>query len=192
MMRHGALQVATWAFSWLAPRGQREALLGDLAEEYALRANAASAAAARSWYLRQLCTSAPPLLWSRVARAAWLATLGVALSAYLAVGVVELLVNRAIATTSATGAVAYNPLGMFITFPLVVLIGYFAARLRRRAVLVLAALMLISVTAMTLWATESAPTWYRIAYFLVGPAATFIGGALRARRLTPHLPGNRP
>ena len=53
-MRDRALKMATWAFSWLAPRSQREALLGDLLEEYALRANAASASAARKWYLRQL------------------------------------------------------------------------------------------------------------------------------------------
>jgi hypothetical protein len=63
-----------------------------------------------------------------------------------------------------------------------VLIGYFAAWFRPGAAVVLAAMMLLSVTAITLWATESMPTWYRIAYFLVGPAATFIGNALRSRR----------
>jgi hypothetical protein len=183
-MRDRALHLATWAFSWLAPRCQREALLGDLVEEYALRAKAASAAAARNWYLRQLCASAPPLLWTRLTRGTWIATLGAALFAYLAVGVVELIVNWAIAGSYATGTVAYNPLGMFITFPVVVLIGYFVARFRRTAAIVLAAMMLLSVTAMTLWATESMPTWYRIAYFLVGPAATFIGSALRSRRIS--------
>ncbi len=154
--------------------------MGDLAEEYALRASAASASAAFRWYLRQVCTSAPPLLWISMTRAAWVSTVGVALFAYLAVGLVEATVNWAIANSAAAPTGAYNPLGMSITFPMVVIIGYFAAGLRRQAVFVLAAMMLLSVTAMTLWAAESMPTWYRIAYFLVGPAATFIGSAMHS------------
>jgi hypothetical protein len=181
-MGHRALRVATWFFSWLAPRSQREAVIGDLAEEYVARASTASSSAALKWYLRQLCASAPPLLWIRLTRTTWIATLGVALSGYVAVAVVELIVNWAIANSSTTGAVAYNPLGMFITFPMVVLIGYIAARFRCAAAVTLAAMMLLSVTAMTLWATESVPTWYRIAYFLVGPAAIFIGGAVNSLR----------
>jgi hypothetical protein len=183
MIRQRALQVATWTLCRLAPRSEREALLGDLAEEYALRADAASSPGAYQWYLRQVCASAAPLLWARLTRSAWVATAGVAVFAYLATGLVEFIVNWAMAGPVATGTAAYNPLGMFITFPMVVLIGYFAARLRRRATLVLAAMMLLSVTAMTLWGHESLPTWYRIAYFLVGPAASFIGGALNSLRV---------
>lgn len=171
-----------WAFSWLAPRSEREALMGDLEEEYALRANAASASAACKWYLRQVCASAAPLLWTRLTRTTWISTLGVALFAYIAVGVVELIVNWALAYSSVTGTVAYNPVGMFVTFPIVVLIGYFAARFRRAAPIVLGAIMLLTVTAMTLWSTERTPAWYTIAYFVVGPAATLIGSALRSRR----------
>ena len=182
MMRHRATRAATWFFSWLVPRAEREALLGDLAEEYLLRAGAASAAAASRWYLRQICASVPPLLWARLARSGWLATAGVALLAYIGVGLVELMVNWAIAHLSGTPTGAYNPLGMFITFLPVVLIGYFAAGLRPRAAIVLVAMMLFSVTAMTLWGDERLPTWYRIAYFLVGPAATFIGSGLHSMR----------
>jgi hypothetical protein len=178
-MRRRALQVTAWAFSRLAPGSQREALMGDLAEEYALRSDAASSSAASKWYLRQVCASAAPLLRARLAGTAWISTIGVALFAYVAVGLVEGIVNGATASSSETNTAAYNPLGMFITFPMVVLIGYFAAWFRRRAAIVLAAMMLLSVTAMTLWANESMPTWYRIAYFLVGPAATCIGSALR-------------
>jgi hypothetical protein len=182
-MRQRILPAATWALSRLVPRSDRDALVGDLAEEYALRARAASASAARKWYLRQLCASAAPLLWTRLTRSAWIATLGVALFAYIAVGVVEFMVNWALAGSSATGTAAYNPLGMAITFPMVVLIGNFAAGFRRTAPMVLAALMLLSVTAMTLWGNERLPTWYAIAYFCVGPAAAFIGSALRSLRL---------
>ena len=181
-MRHRAVHVATWILSRLAPKGEREPLMGDLAEEYALRANTASPSAAFKWYLRQICSSVPPLLYVMLTQSAWMATAGVALLAYIAVGLAELIVNRAI---SSSAVVTSNPLGMVITFPLVVLIGYFAARFRRRAPIVLGAMMLLAVTVMTASATESTPTWYRIAYFFVGPTAAFIGSALRSLR-PPH------
>lgn len=182
MIRHRALRVATWAFSWLAPRSQREALLGDLSEEYSLRAQAGSPSAAVKWYLQQLCASVPPLLWARISRAGWLATAGVALLAYIAVGFVELITDRAIASSSGSSTAAYNPLFMVTTFPPVVLVGYFATRLRPKAAIVLAAMMLLTVTAMTLWTTEIMPLWYRVAYFVVGPTAIFLGSALRSLR----------
>jgi hypothetical protein len=171
-----------WILSRLVPEGEREPLVGDLTEEYALRANAASSSAALKWYLQQVCASAIPLLWARLTRAAWISTVGVALLAYIAVGVVELIVNWAISRSVASGTAAYSPLGMIITFPMVVLIGYFAAGFRRRATIVLGAMMLLAVTVMMLSTTESMPLWYRVAYFIVGPAATLIGTALRSLR----------
>ena len=181
-MRHRALHAATWILFWLVPRREREPLVGDLTEEYALRANAVSSSAALKWYLQQVCASVPPLLWATLTRVAWISTVGVALLAYLAVGVVELIVNWAISSSFATGTVAYNALGLLVTSPMVVLIGYFAARFRRGAAIVLGAMMLLAVTAMTLWTTESLPPWLRIAYFFVGPAAAFVGSALRSLR----------
>jgi hypothetical protein len=176
------LQVAMWLVSHLAPEGEREVLVGDLVEEYALRASAISPAAALRWCLLQACASAPPLLWGRLRRAAWIATVGVALLAYTAVGVVEFVVNRAMANPAAAGPIAYTLPGLIIPFPTVVLIAYFAARIRRRAPLMLGAIMLLMVTIMTVTSAETVPTWYRIAYFLVGPAAALIGGALNRQR----------
>jgi hypothetical protein len=178
-MHHLALHVATWIFSRLVRKGDREPLIGDLAEEYALRVNATSSSAALKWCLQQICASIPPLLWARLTRAAWLATLGVALLAYFAVGVVQLVIHWAIPSSSAP---VYKPLGLVIVFPMVVLIGYFAELFRRRAAIVLGAMMLLAITAMTVWTTENAPLWYRVAYFFVGPAAAFIGSALRSLR----------
>jgi peptidoglycan/LPS O-acetylase OafA/YrhL len=178
-MRHRAVHVATWLLSRIVSKSERKPLLGDLAEEYALRANTASSSVAFKWYLQQICASAAPLLCARLTRAAWMATVGVALLAYIAVGLVELIVNRAISSSS---AISYNPLGLVITFPMVVLIGYFAARFRRRAPIVLGAMMLLAVTVMTVSSTENTPQWYRIAYFFVGLAAALIGSALRSLR----------
>jgi hypothetical protein len=180
-MRLRALHVAMWVLSRFATDVERESIVGDLTEEYSLRANAASSATALKWVLQQVCASATPLLWTRLTRAAWMATFGVAVLAYIAVGVVELLVNWAI---SSAGTSTYNLLGLLVMFPLVVLIGYFAARFRRRSAALLGTMMLLVVTAMTLWSSESVPLGYRIAFFLVGPAAAFTGGALRSLRPT--------
>ena len=85
-------------------------------------------------------------------------------------------------TSSGSASGAYHPLGMLMTFPMVVLIVYFACRLRRNTGIVLASFMLVSVTAMTLWTAESVPLWYRIAYFFVGPTAALIGSVLHRLR----------
>jgi hypothetical protein len=179
-MRHLILHIATWILSRLANAEDRESLVGDLAEEYAARANATSPSAAFQWQLRQVCASTFPLLWCRFTRTAWISTLGVALLAYIAVGVVEFGANWAILRSLPTGTQTYTPLELLITVPAVVLIGYFAARYRRRAAFVLGVMMLLVVTAMTLSSTEHMPLWYRIVYFFVGPASAFIGGGLRS------------
>jgi hypothetical protein len=179
MKRYPSIHVATWILSRLVPEGERDALVGDLIEEHALRAGTTSSSAALRWCLQQVCASAPPLLWARLRRAAWIVTFGVALLAYTAVGLVEWIVNRAIPSSSAASA-ANMLLGLLIPFPMVVLIAYFAARFSPRAPIVLGTIMLLMVTVMTLTSAESIPTWYRIAYFLVGPAAAFIGCALRS------------
>jgi hypothetical protein len=178
-MRHRYVNLATWILLGLVPRSEREPLAGDLAEEYSLRSKAASSSAADEWYLRQVRASVLPLLWARLRRPEWRATLGVALAAYVAAGIVELTVNWAMATSSATGSTAYNPLGLFVVFPLVVLVGYFAARFRPGAPAVLAGMMLLAATIISASTTESVPLWWRIAYFFVGPVAACLGGTLR-------------
>lgn len=170
------LRVAIWFFSRLVPKGDREPLIGDLEEEYLLRVRADSSSAPVVWYLRQICCSIPPVLGVRLARAAWLATLHVALVAYFAVGFGQVVIQWAIPVSSAP---TYDPLGVVITFPMVALIGYFAERSRRKAAIVLAAIMLLAITLMTLLITESAPVWYRAAYFFVGPVGALVGGAFR-------------
>ena len=175
MRRPAVLSMASWMLSRFVPMADRESLLGDLAEEHASRAASQSTAAASRWLLRQIGASIPPLLWSGLRRAAWPATLGVALLGYVAIAVMQLCIHWALGQSATYGA---QPL--LIVAPMVAVVGYLADRWRRRAALVLAVMMLLAMTAMTVWTTEDAPLWYRAAYFLVGPAAAVIGGALRA------------
>jgi len=180
---HLTLSLATWILSRLAPKSEREPLLGDLIEEYALRANATSSSAALKWCMKQVLMSAPLLLRMRLARVVWMSTIGVAFLAYVAIAVAELSVDWAISNWTAAGVFAYKPLSLIILFPIVVLIGYVAGRFRRGAPIVLGAMMLLVVTTMTLSSTENVPTLWGVAYFVTGPSAAFIGGALRSLRL---------
>jgi hypothetical protein len=174
--------MATWVLARFVPEGEREPLVGDLEEEYALRVRTDSSSAPVVWYLRQICSSIPPVIGVRLSRATWLATLGVALIAYLAVGLGQLVILWAI---PASAAPTYHPLGVIIAFPLVAIIGYVAELSRRRAAIVLAAIMLFAITAVTLLIAESAPFWYRAAYFFVGPVGALVGGALARAPLQP-------
>jgi hypothetical protein len=175
------LRGLTWIFSRLVPKDIREALIGDLMEEHARRVHvqASSSSAALKWYLRQICASIVPMLWTRLRRATWLATLGVALIAYLAVAAIQPFMRRAISSGFTSGHVAFDLIALFAT---IVLIGYFAERLRRRASLVLGAILLLTLIAMTMTSTTSAPLWSRIAYFIVVPAAALLGSLLPSLR----------
>jgi len=173
---HPAPPAARRIFSWFVSKDVRESLIGDLEEEYAARMATDSSSAALRWYLRQICASIPPLLWIRLTRATWLATLGVALLAYITVGVAQLIVFWAASNTFSTTHHAFD---VIVIFPIVVLIGYFAERLRSGAAILLGAMMLIAITAMTVFVSESSPVWYRVAWFLVGPTAAYVGGVLR-------------
>jgi hypothetical protein len=166
------LELAAWILSRLMPPGESEALVGDLLEEYALRATTGPHSAALRWYLRQILVSGLHLMWTRFMRTAWLSTVAVAFLAYISVGLAEFTIKQTIAKLPVAN--------MIVTFPAVVLIAYFAAGFRRGAPVVLAALMLLAVTIMTLTANEGLSLAYRIAYFLVGPSAAFVGGALRS------------
>jgi hypothetical protein len=182
MNPHPVLRGVTWIFSWLVPNDHREALMGDLEEEYALRAKAGSSAAALGWYLKQILASISPLLWMRLTRAAWLSTLGAALLAYCAVAVVDFMVKRVILSWTANGVLPPYAVGLVISFLTVVLIGYFAEQFRRRAAIVLGAMVMMTVVVMTMGMTGDSPLWYRAAWWLIGPAAAVIGSALPSLR----------
>lgn len=182
MMRNRVLHMVTWMLSRLVPEDQCEPLVGDLMEEYELRAKGNSSSAAFKWYLQQACASAPSLLWARFTRAAWISTIGVAFLAYVAVGVVDFSVKLLIPNWTPNGVFAPNPLGLIVSFPPIVIIGYFAARFRRGAAILLGLIMLVVITVLMWGTTEPMPLWFRVGYFIVGPAAAFIGSAVHSRR----------
>ena len=85
MTAHPSLRMATWIFSQLAAREDSDAIVGDLLEEFAMRAATTSTSAAARWCMRQIITSAPRLLWAGFSRGAWIPALIVALLGFAGV-----------------------------------------------------------------------------------------------------------
>ena len=174
-MQHPALRAATRIFSWLVPKEFREPLIGDLTQEYSRRAQTVDSSAALKWYLKEICASIPPLLWTRITRSAWISTLGVAVVAYVAVFMTQMIIFRMIYTSF--GFVP-RPIDLTVSFLIVACMGYAAERLRRRAAIVLGAIALLVATTMVVLTPQTSPLWFRIALPLVGPVAAFVGGLL--------------
>jgi hypothetical protein len=70
---------------------------------------------------------------------------------------------------------------MLLTLPLSVGVSFIAARIRRDAAFALAVLMVAVVTFMSLHSQEVLPTWFRVAFFLVGPLSTWTGSVLQTK-----------
>jgi hypothetical protein len=172
----------------------RDAVLGDIAEEYHVRAGMQGGHAARAWYVREACRAVPCLIRDGVRH------LGVggiahvitaALKAYasiVVVGVVlfplaKLLRHSTIMPVAVTAVVV----GLTVSL----LGGYLAARFGRRAPLlssvalgvfwavVYAAALLVLLERVTQLAV---PTWYNIAGPAIILTGTALGGICRVAR----------
>jgi hypothetical protein len=170
-----SLRAAAWTFSQLASKEDRDAIVGDLFEEFELRATTASTSAATRWCLQQVIASAPGLLWAAFRRGAWTPALIVALLGYLGAVAANLVVGWALMN----GPAAVRSFGMLPLFPIIVLIVYFAARYRRSAAVILGALITITVAMMPF---RGVALWVRLTAVALGPVATFLGCALQSLR----------
>lgn len=83
-------RLANWILACVVSPDDRQYILGDLAEEYAVRRGDMSRMSARWWYWTQVLRSIPWLFWSPVRRSGWVAALGVAGAACVAQAAVEL------------------------------------------------------------------------------------------------------
>jgi len=180
-MKSIKLNVATWILSRFVPVGAREALIGDLTEEYARLAKAGVPDAPLGWYLRHIGGSVPPLLWAGLATATWLKTLGVALAAYtLLTFPLQWFVQWAVRSLPAK---IDGPVELVVLLPTVLLIGYLAERIRRRTLIVLGTLFLLTFAAQFVWwDAGNAPIQTQLAWLFLGPAVIFVGVALDRRR----------
>jgi hypothetical protein len=169
------LDVALVFLRVLLPTPQREPVLGDLAEEYAIRARSGCAL---PWLVGQVCRSVPAVLRMAASRGTWLTTIGIAGGAWVAASALEsvavAVTLRWVGDRTLLGAILSTLLGMLS----MVGGGYVAARLRTGAAKVMAAIVLVVVMALMLAAGNTSPLWYQLTFLFFGPLAPLLGGAL--------------
>lgn len=168
--------LADWILSCALPASQREAVLGDLEEELALRHDVA-----RWWYWQQIIRSLPRFLWMPVRRGGTAHTLAVALAACATQAAIELSTNQVI------GALVPKSdwvlvLTLTIVLPSLLGTSYVAARLRPGAATLQTVIVLLAASAqVVLKEGDGVPLWIRLSLLFVGPALTFAGGVLSVR-----------
>lgn len=177
-----APSLATWLLESLLPKTDRDAVLGDLIEEYAIRARSASPATVARWYWGQVSRSIPQVMWFAIRRGGLPSTLSVALAAYVAIGPVESAALAAIARL--LGGRPHTLVGVMVGLATIAVVGYVATWVRPGAAQALAAIVLIAVVLLMATMSGSAPLWYGLTFLIVGPVAALAGGTLCLARRT--------
>jgi hypothetical protein len=180
---HAPTLIATWLLERVLPERDREAILGDLIEEYELRARSTRPWTVSRWYWGQVCRSIPRMVWGSVCRGRWLATLGVATGAYIAAGALEFAGTVAISKLLTPDAALYTVISLVVGLTTMGIGGYFATWIRPGAGTVMAGIVMIVVAVLMMTMSGSAPLWYGLAFLVFGPLAALAGGTLcRGRR----------
>ena len=183
MRQHSPSTFACRLLQSVIPVSHQEAMLGDLIEEYALRAESASPLAASRWFCSQACRSVPWMVWSSLRSGDWLISVSIAVGVYVVVGLLKLATDWAISKW-----VAPQPATFVILAPIVFLTasaigGCVAARIRRGATKFLALIVMITV-AVSIGlkvCTIPVPWWYEFGFLTLGPLSVIITPTLFER-----------
>jgi hypothetical protein len=177
VMRLSRSRVASWVLACAVPPQDREVIIGDLEEEYALRSR--STPGACRWFWAQIVRSIPVLLWTPVRHGGWLPTLGVALAGCAVQAMIELTTKFAIVRLFPLDARWPAVLTLVITLPSLALLSYLATRIRPGAATMLTALIILAVVIqLTVKNGPGMTSWTRFAALFVGPSTAFTGGVL--------------
>ena len=183
MSHHSPSPMATWLVERVLPERDREAILGDLIEEYELRARSTIPWMVSRWYWGQVGRSVPRMVWGSVSRGRWLPTLGVAMGAYIAAGALEFAGTVVISKLFRPEGLVFTVISLVLGLTTMVIGGYFATWIRPGAGMVMAGIVMIVVAVLMMTMSGSAPLWYGLAFLVFGPLAALAGGTLcRGRR----------
>jgi len=177
--------LATQLFYRFLEPAECDAMLGDLFEEYLLRAAVSPQAAVR-WYWKQALRSVPVLLGHRARRDRWLSTVAVAVAGYLIVGILNAVGTSLVApwldASSETRYIATAIVGLAA-------IGsgaHLASRMRPAAGRVLGGLVMVVAVWMLVLPVDESPAWYQLTFLILGPLAAQGGAAAAVRNMTTH------
>lgn len=187
MKRDASPTLVCWLLEYLVPVPYREAMVGDLLEEYLLRLNSTSRLATLGWFFCQACRSFPFLVWSSL-RDGWAINVGLATGVCFVMLMFKFLADSMISRWIDPGSIA-----QLILFPGLFLLktsigGCIAARLRPGATTVLALMVMIivAILIMTNKNPMPLPWWYYFGFLTLGPLTVVISPALFQSRTKNH------
>jgi len=159
------------------------AAIGDLSEEYFMRARLSSRARAARWYWAQMARSILPLWWAEARREGWVGTLGVAAGAYIVATAVESAADFVMANLLSSEAVATSAPGLVVGLAAMALGGYLAGSIRPASATLLPCLIFVIVVILMITSSQYVPMWYQIGFLVGGPVVSMAGGTCRRTAL---------
>ena len=164
----------TWLLHCVLPPEDRDAMLGDLLEEYGIRSAVSRTSAAR-WYWGQACRSIPVVIVSSIRRRGSLITVSIALGVYVFVGVLNFAGTAVVARLFGANTESSRLSGVVVGLGAIAIGGYVAGWLRSGAATVLGGLVLIVAALLMTASNDSAPFWYQLTFLICGPVAARTG-----------------
>jgi hypothetical protein len=172
-------RLADWVLACAVAPADREAAVGDLAEEYAIRVRGGSLLRASCWYWGQVVRSTPWLIWTAVRRSGWLGTLCVALAACACQVGVELAIRAAITRLPPTDGNARWLVASAVVLASLVVVSFASGRIRPGASNVLTAVALVAVVLQLFFRNGAGlSAGHQLVVIVAGPSAACVGGLL--------------
>jgi hypothetical protein len=171
---------ACWLFESVLPGSYREAMLGDLIEEYTLRIESTSRFTASRWFWSQACRSVPSMVWSSLRNGNCLISMSIAMGVYIFMGMLKFAADLMISKLVAPGQTMHVVLAPIVFLTVTAIGGCVAARIRRRATIFLALIVMITVAVLIdlKVCTIPVPWWYQFGFLTLGPLAVLIAPAI--------------
>jgi hypothetical protein len=180
MRRNSPPAFARWLLESIVPIPYREAVLGDLIEEYNLRAESTSRLTASRWFWSQACRSVPSMVWSTLRSPDWLISMSIATGVYIVMEILEHAANLAISKWVAPQPTTYVILAPVVFLTASAIGGCVAARIRRGATKFLALIVMITVAVLIdlKVCTIPVPWWYQFGFLTLGPLSVLLTPAV--------------
>jgi hypothetical protein len=190
MNRSSPPALACWLLQHFLPIPHRGPILGDLIEEYALRAESTSPFAASRWFWSQAFRSVPLMIASSRRAGGWLTSIVIALSVYIGMASFKLAIGVMVSKLVAPGQTGHIVLNAVEFLMATAVGGCIAARIRRGATIFLALLVMFTVAILIelKLCTIPVPWWYQFGFLSLGPLAVLIAPAI-IERLTLRAEG---
>jgi hypothetical protein len=171
----------------LLPDPYREAVLGDLIEEYTLRVESTSRLTASRWFWSQTFRSAPSMVWSSLRSGNCFVSITIAMGVYIFMGTLKFAADWMMSKLFTANQATYVALAPIVFLVTTAIGGCVAARIRRGATIFLALIVMITVAILIDVKVCSIPVpwWYQFGFLTLGPLAVIISPTLLGRLKRP-------